>query len=121
MKNVRVNSRHFAMIGHRLFKRKTGGLLRRWFVGANGMLSKWLVEVFEVEMPSILAVCHDNECGGHFSGQSTRDKIHKACNFWPTLFKDAHRCVKRCDGCQRYARNNLYMDLIQGGRGQGKK
>lgn len=63
-RNVRVNSRHFAVIGHRLFRRGTDGLPRRF--------------VLKVEVHSILAVCHDNPCGGHFSGQLTSQKILRA-------------------------------------------
>ena len=31
--------------------------------------------------------------------------------FWSTLFKDSHDYVKRCDACQRYARNELRMEM----------
>jgi hypothetical protein len=96
-RKVRVNSRHFAVVGHRLFKRGADGLLRRC--------------VSEVEVPSILAACHDSACGGHFSGQLTGQKILRAGYFWPTLFKDAYDYVKRCDACQRYARNDLRMEM----------
>jgi len=96
-RKVRVNSRHFAVVGHRLFRRGADGLLRRC--------------VSEVEVPSILAACHDSACGGHFSGQLTGQKILRAGYFWPTLFKDAHDYVKRCDACQRYARNDLRMEM----------
>ena len=57
-KNVRVNSRHFAVVGHRLFRRGTDGLLRRC--------------VSEIEVSTILEACHDSECGGHFSGQPVK-------------------------------------------------
>ena len=40
---MRVNIRHFAVIGHKLFRRGANDLLRRC--------------VSEVEVPSILAVC----------------------------------------------------------------
>ena len=69
------------------------------------------IYVSEVEVPSILATCSDSACGGHFSGQLTVQKIFKICYFWPTLFKDAHDYVKRCDICQRYARNDLDMEM----------
>jgi hypothetical protein len=49
--------------------------------------------------------------GGYFSGQLTIQKILSACYFWPTLFKDAHYYVKQCDVCQRYARNDLRMEM----------
>ena len=40
-------------------------------------------------------------CWGHFSGDTTAHKILRAGYYWPTLFKDAHAHVKKCDICQR--------------------
>lgn len=67
--------------------------------------------MLEVEVPTILVVCHDSTCGGYFSCQLTGKNILKACYFWPTLFKDAHDHVKKCDACQRYARNDFRMEI----------
>ena len=92
-RKVKVNSIHFAVVGNRLFKRGTYGILKRC--------------VSEAEVPYILTSCHDSACGGHFSGQLTGQKILKAGYFWPILFKDSHAYVKKCDACQRYARNDL--------------
>jgi hypothetical protein len=96
-RKVRVNSRHFALLGGRLYRRGIDGILRRC-VDAS-------------EIPAILAACHDSACGGHFSGQLTGQKILRAGYYWPTLFRDAHAHVKKCDACQRYARNDLHMAL----------
>ena len=53
-RNVRINSTNFAVVGHRLFRRETDGLLRRC--------------MSEIKVSTILEVCHDSACGGHFSG-----------------------------------------------------
>ena len=66
-RKVRVNSRHFAVVGHRLFRRGTNGLLKRC--------------VSEAKMPSILIACHDSACGGHFSGELTSQKILRSRYF----------------------------------------
>ena len=95
-RKVGVNSRHFAVVGHKLFRRGAYGLLRRC--------------VSEVDIPSILEACHDSAYGGHFSGQLTSQKILRAGYFWPTLFKDSHDYAKRCVACQRYARKDLRME-----------
>ena len=92
-RKVTDNNRHFAVVGHRLFRKEADGLLRR-------CMSK-------VEVPSILEACHDSACERHFSGQLTGQKILRTGYFWPTLFKDLHDYVKRCDACQRYAKNDL--------------
>jgi len=96
-RKIRVNSRHFVVLGNRLYRRGLDGVLRRC--------------VMEDEVPSILTACHDSACGGHFSGQLTGQKILRAGYYWPTLFKDAHAYVRRCDACQRFARNDLHMHL----------
>ena len=96
-RKVRVNSRHFAVIGNRLFRRGADNILRRC--------------VSEAEVPDILTTCHDSAYEGHFTGQLTGQKILRARYFWPTLFKDSHAHVRKCDACQRYARNDLRMEM----------
>ena len=96
-RRVRVNSRHFAVVGHRLFRRGADGLLRRC--------------VSKVKVPSILEACHYSACGGHFSGQLTSQKTLRAEYFWPTLFKDSHDYVKRYDTYQKYAKSDLQMEM----------
>ena len=63
-RKVRVNSRHFAVIGNRLFRQGADTILRRC--------------VSEAEVPDIITPCHDSACGGHFSGQLTGQKILRA-------------------------------------------
>ena len=64
------------------------------------------------QRPDILTSCHDSACGGHFSRQLICQKIIRAGYFWPTLFKDSHAHVKKCDACQRYARNDLRIEMF---------
>ena len=44
---------------------------------------------------------HDFPTGGHLSGDTTAHKILRVGYYWPTLFKDAHAYVRKCDVCQR--------------------
>ena len=67
--------------------------------------------MFQAEVSDILTSCHDSACGGHFSGQLTGQKILRTRYFWPTLFKDSHAHVRKCDACQRYARNDLRIEM----------
>ena len=92
-----VNSRHIAVVGDRLFGKGADGLLKRC--------------VSEAEVPNILTSCHNSTYGGHFSCRLTGQKILRAAYFWPTLFKDSHAYVKKCDVCQHYALNNLRMEM----------
>ena len=94
---MRVNSQKFTVVGHKLLIMGTDGVLRRC--------------VTATEVPAILEACHDSVCGGHFSGQFTGQKILKAGYYWPSLFRDAHEHVRKCDACQHYARNDLRMEM----------
>ena len=49
----------------------------------------------------VITELHDGPAGGHFSGDMTAHKILRARYYWPTLFKDAHAHVRKCDICQR--------------------
>lgn len=53
------------------------------------------------EMEDILHHCHFSPCGGHFGGNRTTSKVLQCGFFWPSLFKDAHAFVMKCDRCQR--------------------
>ena len=44
---------------------------------------------------------HDGPARGHFSRDTISHKVIKVGYYWPTLFKDAHAQVIKCDACQR--------------------
>jgi hypothetical protein len=60
-RKVRVNSSHFLIISDKLYRRGIDGILCRC--------------VDYTEVPSILEVCHDSACRGHFSGHLTAQKV----------------------------------------------
>jgi len=68
------------------------------------------------EFRSILSFCHDQACGGHFSGKKTAAKILQCGFYWPTLFRDAHVYCQSCDHCQRLGkiarRNEMPLNPI---------
>ena len=49
----------------------------------------------------VIKELHDGPARGHFSRDTTAHKILKARYYWPTLFKDVHAHVRKCDICQR--------------------
>ncbi|KAJ9543839.1 hypothetical protein OSB04_023546 [Centaurea solstitialis] len=53
------------------------------------------------ETESVLAHCHTLPCGGHAGTGKTVAKVLHSGFFWPTLFRDADKFVKKCDRCQR--------------------
>lgn len=71
-KEIRVNNKHFTMIGNRLF-----------WGGADGVLHRCMIAI---EIPSIVTACHNSVCDGHYSGQLTSQKALRVGYFWLTLF-----------------------------------
>jgi hypothetical protein len=52
------------------------------------------------EVESVLNDFHKGACGGHLSELTTAKKILRAGCFWPTIFKDCIKVVKKCHPCQ---------------------
>ncbi|GJT46056.1 reverse transcriptase domain-containing protein [Tanacetum coccineum] len=57
--------------------------------------------VFGQEAHDILMACHNGPTEGHYSANYTAKKVFDASFFWPTIYRDAHDLVTRCDACQR--------------------
>nr|GFB05552.1 reverse transcriptase domain-containing protein [Tanacetum cinerariifolium] len=52
------------------------------------------------EAIDILNACHSGPTGGHY-GASYTLKFFDSGFYWPSIYKDAFKLVKRCDSCQR--------------------
>ena len=48
----------------------------------------------------VIKELHDGPAGGNFSGHTITHKILRAGYYWPTLFKDTHAYIRKCDTCQ---------------------
>ncbi|GJT13248.1 reverse transcriptase domain-containing protein [Tanacetum coccineum] len=57
--------------------------------------------VFGQEAHDILMACHDGPTGGHHGANYTVKKVFDSGFYWPTIYRDAHDLVTRCDTCQR--------------------
>ncbi|KAK8957227.1 hypothetical protein KSP39_PZI000978 [Platanthera zijinensis] len=53
------------------------------------------------EGAEILKHCHEGPAGGHYKANRTARKVLEAGFYWPSIFKDAHAHVSRCEQCQR--------------------
>ena len=49
------------------------------------------------DVEHILTKLHDGLVGGHFSGETTTNKVLRVGYYWPTLFKDAHAHAQKCE------------------------
>ena len=53
------------------------------------------------EIFSVISLCHNEACGGHFSSRKTVAKILQCGFYWPNMFKDTHHFCKSCESCQK--------------------
>ncbi|GJR22356.1 reverse transcriptase domain-containing protein [Tanacetum coccineum] len=49
------------------------------------------------EAVDILTACHSGPTRGHYSANYTAKKVFESRFYWPTIYKDAHDLVTRCD------------------------
>ncbi|GJU13555.1 reverse transcriptase domain-containing protein [Tanacetum coccineum] len=49
----------------------------------------------------ILTACHNGPTEGHYGANYTDKKVFDSGFYWPTIYRDAHDLVTRCDACQR--------------------
>ncbi|GJV42220.1 reverse transcriptase domain-containing protein [Tanacetum coccineum] len=59
------------------------------------------------EALDILEACHNRPTGGHHGANYTAKKIFDSGFYWPTIYKDAHDFVTRCDICQRHLSTSM--------------
>ncbi|GJW88947.1 reverse transcriptase domain-containing protein [Tanacetum coccineum] len=52
------------------------------------------------EAVDILTACHNGPTGGHYGANYTSKNVFDSGFYWPTIYKDAHDLVTRCDTCQ---------------------
>ncbi|GJW97288.1 reverse transcriptase domain-containing protein [Tanacetum coccineum] len=57
--------------------------------------------VYDQEAIDILTACHNGPTGGHHGTNYTAKKVFDSSFYWPTIYRDAHDLVTRCDACQR--------------------
>ncbi|GJU36147.1 reverse transcriptase domain-containing protein [Tanacetum coccineum] len=61
----------------------------------------------------ILKACHSGPTGGHYGANYTAKKVFDSGFYWPTIYKDAHDFVTRCDICQRQSKISQRDEMPQ--------
>ncbi|GJW15015.1 reverse transcriptase domain-containing protein [Tanacetum coccineum] len=61
----------------------------------------------------ILKACHSGPTGGHYGANYTAKKVFDLGFYWPTIYKDAHDFVTRCDICQRQGKISQRDEMPQ--------
>ncbi|GKE43906.1 reverse transcriptase domain-containing protein [Tanacetum coccineum] len=65
------------------------------------------------EAVDILTACHNGPTGGHNGANYTAKKVFDSGFFWPTIYRDAHDLVTRCDACQRQGKISQRDEMPQ--------
>jgi hypothetical protein len=79
------------MIGSDLYRKATStGILTKCILRSEGL--------------QLLAEIHSGECGCHATSTNLVGKAYRSGFYWPTVMTDAKDLVKRCKGCQFFAK-----------------
>ncbi|GJX27108.1 reverse transcriptase domain-containing protein [Tanacetum coccineum] len=65
------------------------------------------------EAVDILIACHSRPTRGHYGANYTAKKVFDLGIYWPTIYKDAHDLVTRCDTCQRQGKISQRDEMPQ--------
>ncbi|GJR06185.1 reverse transcriptase domain-containing protein [Tanacetum coccineum] len=65
------------------------------------------------EVVDILTACHNGATGGHHGANYTAKKVYDSDFYWPTIYRDAHDLVTRCDACQRQGKISQRDEMPQ--------
>nr|GEV78318.1 reverse transcriptase domain-containing protein [Tanacetum cinerariifolium] len=61
----------------------------------------------------ILMTCHNGPTRGHHGANYTAKKVFDSGFYWPTIYRDAHDLVTRCDACQRQGKISQHDKMLQ--------
>ncbi|GKE41006.1 reverse transcriptase domain-containing protein [Tanacetum coccineum] len=65
------------------------------------------------EVVDILTAYHSGPTGGHYGANYTAKKVFDSGFYWPTIYKDAHDLVTRCNTCQRQGKISQRYQMPQ--------
>ncbi|GKG03897.1 reverse transcriptase domain-containing protein, partial [Tanacetum coccineum] len=65
------------------------------------------------EAVDILTACHNGPTRGHYGANYTAKKVFDSGFYWPTIYRDTHDLVARCDACQRQGKISQRDDMPQ--------
>ncbi|GKD18795.1 reverse transcriptase domain-containing protein [Tanacetum coccineum] len=69
--------------------------------------------VYGQESVDILMACHNGPTGGHHDANYTAKKVFDSGFYWPTIYRDAHDLVTRCDACKHQGKISQRDEMPQ--------
>jgi hypothetical protein len=85
------HAKSYVLVGDKLYRRGA----------SSGVLMKC---VPRKEGKGILEEIHKGVCGNHASSRTLVSKAFRRAFYWPTALGDAEELVRRCQGCQYFAK-----------------
>ncbi|GJR71388.1 reverse transcriptase domain-containing protein [Tanacetum coccineum] len=79
-------------------------------IGADQVIRRC---VYGQEAVDILTACHNGPTGGHHGANYTAKKVFDFRFYSPTIYRDAHDLVTRCDACQRQGKISQKDEMPQ--------
>ncbi|GJZ33864.1 reverse transcriptase domain-containing protein [Tanacetum coccineum] len=79
-------------------------------IGADQVIRRY---VYGQEVVDILMACHNGPTKGHHGANYTAKKVFDSEFYWPTIYRDAHDLVTRCDACQRQGKISKKDEIPQ--------
>jgi len=89
-RRIQRRAKAYTIINKELYKRSVTEVLQRCVEPAEG--KEMLLEI------------HQGECGHHCSSRALVAKVFRHGFYWPTALTNAEEIVRRCEGCQRFAK-----------------
>ncbi|GKF79963.1 reverse transcriptase domain-containing protein, partial [Tanacetum coccineum] len=65
------------------------------------------------EAIEILTACHSGPTGRHHGANYTAKKVFDSGFYWPSIYRDVHDLVTRCDACQRQGKISQRDEMPQ--------
>jgi ribonuclease HI len=89
--HITRRSANYVVVGSNLYKKAAStGILMKCILRSEGL--------------QLLAKIHSGECGYHAASTNLVGKVYGSGFYWPTAVTDAKDLVKRCKGCQFFAK-----------------
>src|SRR5207237_7011081 len=83
--------RRYVVVGRKeLYRKGTSGILMRC--------------ISKEDERRLLKEIHSGICGNHAASRTLVGKAYKKGFFWPTAVTDADELIRKCEGCQYFAR-----------------
>jgi hypothetical protein len=89
--HITQRSANYVVIGTDLYRKATStGILMKCILRSEGL--------------QLLAEIHSGECGCHTTSTNLVGKAYRSRFYWPTAITNAKDLIKRCKGCQFFAK-----------------